>query len=262
MTAQLTGMSEFNSMFNEGIRVHEECLKKKSKAINQINVYIRNYAQQLRSNSNKSSYLILNDVIKPYYESCIYDQGGATKALIKLFQLINDSTLFKVIFLGQEVADASSRGVIHVLVDHVALLPRHSTLKEAENAWKRECGPKEFKIVALPSECIEWKNHWVFLNEIRYRISTGDGQLERKEPLLESVSSSNISDVAEKTFSRVPPVSVDSKEKNKCGICTDKEINCVIIPCGHLQYCLDCIEKVRNCPTCRASITGRVKTFK
>lgn len=38
--------------------------------------------------------------------------------------------------------------------------------------------------------------------------------------------------------------------KVECGVCMDKPINAVFIPCGHLQYCLNCIKDSVKCPTC------------
>lgn len=51
-------------------------------------------------------------------------------------------------------------------------------------------------------------------------------------------------------------------ELKKCQICMDKISDCVLIPCGHKSYCIDCIQKVDNkCPCCRSQITNVCKIY-
>lgn len=39
----------------------------------------------------------------------------------------------------------------------------------------------------------------------------------------------------------------------KCCICMDKDVDAKVVPCGHRDFCFDCIQKVwPNCPICRA----------
>jgi len=40
----------------------------------------------------------------------------------------------------------------------------------------------------------------------------------------------------------------------QCNICCTCECNVVIIPCGHVVACRECLEKCVNCPTCRSGI--------
>lgn len=50
--------------------------------------------------------------------------------------------------------------------------------------------------------------------------------------------------------------------EHQCCICfgyTDKKTICV--PCGHAQYCCQCIKKLSKCAICRESVTSVVKTY-
>lgn len=54
---------------------------------------------------------------------------------------------------------------------------------------------------------------------------------------------------------------LQTSDKNVCIICMVNPVDCVLIPCGHLQFCEKCSNKVVNCPTCRGPIERCVKTF-
>lgn len=56
------------------------------------------------------------------------------------------------------------------------------------------------------------------------------------------------------------------KELNTCGICCDKQINVIFVPCGHKCTCLVCAKKITSstpaeCPICRAKITTIHKIY-
>eukprot|EP00026_Physarum_polycephalum_P001882 Phypoly_transcript_01885.p1 GENE.Phypoly_transcript_01885~~Phypoly_transcript_01885.p1 ORF type:complete len:979 (+),score=188.07 Phypoly_transcript_01885:120-3056(+) len=56
------------------------------------------------------------------------------------------------------------------------------------------------------------------------------------------------------------------EEENLCVVCEDKPINIVLVPCGHQIMCEGCSSQqetrgINVCPSCRAPITTRVKTF-
>ena len=53
-----------------------------------------------------------------------------------------------------------------------------------------------------------------------------------------------------------------SEDAELCGICMERLKNAVIIPCGHLGYCMECLAKVSDCPICRRPIGQRVQVFK
>lgn len=55
-------------------------------------------------------------------------------------------------------------------------------------------------------------------------------------------------------------------EANMCVICEENQIGIVYVPCGHQIVCVDCSKQqedkgIHVCPTCRANVTMRVKTF-
>lgn len=54
----------------------------------------------------------------------------------------------------------------------------------------------------------------------------------------------------------------DIDEKQVCKICWEREIDCVLLECGHMATCLICGKKCNDCPICRQNITRCVRTFK
>jgi baculoviral IAP repeat-containing protein 7/8 len=46
-----------------------------------------------------------------------------------------------------------------------------------------------------------------------------------------------------------------------CKVCMDKPITILFLSCGHLIVCEDCMENLRNCPSCKIRINGTLKTF-
>jgi len=46
-----------------------------------------------------------------------------------------------------------------------------------------------------------------------------------------------------------------------CKICYDREIGAVLTPCGHQMACTQCVLCLSECPICRKSIRGCVRTF-
>ena len=54
----------------------------------------------------------------------------------------------------------------------------------------------------------------------------------------------------------------EKESDNACKICFDNEINCVLLPCGHLVICLACSERLSDCPLCRAPITEAKVVFR
>lgn len=60
---------------------------------------------------------------------------------------------------------------------------------------------------------------------------------------------------------------LDENEKadpsNLCKICFSKKANIALIPCGHSNFCKDCVMKFdTECPVCRTPISGKIKIFK
>lgn len=58
---------------------------------------------------------------------------------------------------------------------------------------------------------------------------------------------------------------VEESSSNDCVVCLDREVNMVVIPCGHMG-CTVCLEAIKNankpCPVCRGPINATVKIFK
>lgn len=55
----------------------------------------------------------------------------------------------------------------------------------------------------------------------------------------------------------------EKQEQSTCVVCMDREINVVLIPCGHLIMCNHCAESLasKKCPTCRQTISQVVKVY-
>lgn len=51
------------------------------------------------------------------------------------------------------------------------------------------------------------------------------------------------------------------KDQRLCKVCLDAEVGVVFLPCGHLVACPACASALSDCPVCRASIRGTVRTF-
>ncbi|RWS29180.1 zinc finger protein-like protein [Leptotrombidium deliense] len=52
------------------------------------------------------------------------------------------------------------------------------------------------------------------------------------------------------------------EESNVCKICMEREINCVLLECGHMIACNDCGKRLSECPICRQYIVRVIRTFK
>lgn len=51
-------------------------------------------------------------------------------------------------------------------------------------------------------------------------------------------------------------------ENQLCKICMEREINCVLLECGHYLTCVTCGRKLAECPICRQNVTRCVRTFR
>jgi len=51
--------------------------------------------------------------------------------------------------------------------------------------------------------------------------------------------------------------SSDDSLDNGCLICCAKEVDCVLLPCGHMYQCTDCAQQLRGkrCPWCKKGVT-------
>lgn len=64
---------------------------------------------------------------------------------------------------------------------------------------------------------------------------------------------------------KIPPETDSSDERRlknvECKICMSEEVGVVFLPCGHLLSCVFCAPAISQCPLCRETIRGRVRTF-
>lgn len=51
-------------------------------------------------------------------------------------------------------------------------------------------------------------------------------------------------------------------DENVCKICYERDINCVLLECGHLCSCIECGRRLRDCPICRRFISRIVETYR
>ena len=51
------------------------------------------------------------------------------------------------------------------------------------------------------------------------------------------------------------------RRTRECVVCMEANIQVVFVPCGHIVCCAGCAEQVQSCPSCRANIVQRVRTF-
>jgi baculoviral IAP repeat-containing protein 2/3 len=66
--------------------------------------------------------------------------------------------------------------------------------------------------------------------------------------------------------SKLPTLAADSSDERRlknveCKICMSEEVGVVFLPCGHLLSCVFCAPAISQCPLCRETIRGRVRTF-
>jgi len=54
----------------------------------------------------------------------------------------------------------------------------------------------------------------------------------------------------------------DIDESQLCKICMEREIDCVLLECGHYFTCVTCGRQLADCPICRQNVTRCVRTFK
>lgn len=58
-----------------------------------------------------------------------------------------------------------------------------------------------------------------------------------------------------------PRQPADVQEKDLCKICYSSIIQVLVIPCGHLAFCLKCSPSLDKCPLCRQTIWNKVRAY-
>jgi len=50
-----------------------------------------------------------------------------------------------------------------------------------------------------------------------------------------------------------------------CVVCMDKDVNAILIPCGHLGLCIECAKEIDSnsgfCPICRQKIESFMRVY-
>ncbi|CAF1392315.1 unnamed protein product, partial [Didymodactylos carnosus] len=54
----------------------------------------------------------------------------------------------------------------------------------------------------------------------------------------------------------------DSSSNNKCIICLNADIDCVVLECGHMMCCLNCSKSFQKCPICRQQVQRVKRIYK
>ena len=66
---------------------------------------------------------------------------------------------------------------------------------------------------------------------------------------------------ADKAVAEAAAAAAAANEEKLCVVCLDAAKAVVFVPCGHVQCCTACGERVGACPLCRAAITTRQRVF-
>ena len=49
----------------------------------------------------------------------------------------------------------------------------------------------------------------------------------------------------------------EREDAQTCVVCLDKQRSQVLVPCGHAQYCKDCVKDLQTCPQCRTVVEAK-----
>jgi hypothetical protein len=88
------------------------------------------------------------------------------------------------------------------------------------------------------------------------KLDTMQSDLATTKKTLETASERVQREVLRREFTPLPSV-----EEQTCAICLDRPPNVTFVPCGHKMTCEQCAARVTECPSCRAPIRLRQRTF-
>lgn len=91
------------------------------------------------------------------------------------------------------------------------------------------------------------------------QLSQDAGMYLMRERELSSLQQHMRNSRAQNAYQQQRPV---EREEDLCKICYDREMEVVLLPCGHLVLCSLCAQKVSDCPVCRRTITNTIRTYK
>jgi baculoviral IAP repeat-containing protein 2/3 len=101
----------------------------------------------------------------------------------------------------------------------------------------------------------------VGLSNVRPIVPENSNTSQLRPTATESLRSADKLPTSNET-STADPDSDERRLKNvECKICMAEEIGVVFLPCGHLLSCVYCAPALTQCPLCRETIRGRVRTF-
>jgi len=67
--------------------------------------------------------------------------------------------------------------------------------------------------------------------------------------------------LTESSFEEMKHTEDEVDEERLCKICYEREMNCALLPCGHMT-CLQCSQRIKRCPHCRDIIKKVQKLFR
>lgn len=71
-----------------------------------------------------------------------------------------------------------------------------------------------------------------------------------------------IKSVRDSYFNQDQSVQFDDKDEDKlCKVCYVRKYEIVLIPCGHIVVCKNCVLLIKKCPLCRGGISDTIKVY-
>uniref|UniRef100_A0A7S2XD63 RING-type domain-containing protein n=1 Tax=Lotharella oceanica TaxID=641309 RepID=A0A7S2XD63_9EUKA len=67
--------------------------------------------------------------------------------------------------------------------------------------------------------------------------------------------------ITEEVFDKMKQAEDDIDDKQLCKICYEREMDCALLPCGHM-VCMQCSSRISRCPHCRERFTRTQKLFR
>jgi hypothetical protein len=166
--------SELEALMNRSFEHRRQCLNECLTLTDQVGDQFQHFFDEAQKGKTQSPYCVLVDIIAPYYHN------SSTDALQKFFRALDSLPAWRVVFLAKESQDRTYSYMHHIIVEHVALLPAKTPVAKALEFWKTSCRNEGNQSVSvLPIECLNWKNHWVYVEELRMRLLCGEGTEER-----------------------------------------------------------------------------------
>lgn len=143
---------------------------------------------------------------------------------------------------------------------------------ECKKCYKWDLRTDDFiaigKLIKLPSNLssIKKKTFLKYLeNPKRFYIVDKNYNLVRENEESECDKKKSLQLLLEKANELVNEIQWDkneNKSKEKCQICWQLKELVVIVDCGDLNFCQECLKNVNKCPLCRKKITKTIRVFK